>query len=300
MTSIVFKLILAFSNTWQQVLVFTGFERIGKGLRTAPRDAIIADSTPKRGRGFGWHRALDTSGAIIGSILVFILFWFLFFGFKTIILIAGLIAFISLIPLIFVKEKKRKKQKISLKVGIKKLSKKLRFFILIASIFALANFSYMFFILRASQAFSGRFAIGIPILLYILFSIFYSGLAIPAGNLSDKIGRKKVLIFGYMLFAIVAFGFAYFNSMFAFIILFALYGVVFALVDANQRAYVADLSGKLKATALGTFYTIIGLIALPSSLIAGFLWQSINPIVVFVYAGIMALIAVLFFLMEKQ
>lgn len=103
LTSSVFKLFLAFSKSWQHVLIFAGLERTGKGLRTAPRDAIIADSMPEeKGKGFGIHRALDTSGAILGSIIVFLLFWFKGFDFKSIILFAAIISFISLIPLYFV------------------------------------------------------------------------------------------------------------------------------------------------------------------------------------------------------
>ena len=136
--SSVFKLFLAFAKTWEHILIFVGLERVGKGLRTAPRDAIIADSMPKeRGKGFGIHRSLDTSGAILGSIVVFLLFWFLGFDFKSIILIAGIIAFLSLVPLHFVKEGKREPQDITLKIGLKKLPKSLKLFILISGIFAL-------------------------------------------------------------------------------------------------------------------------------------------------------------------
>ncbi len=299
-TSAIFKTILAFSRAWYSVMLFLGLERAGKGIRDAPRDAMIAESMPKkRGRGFGWHRTLDTSGAIVGSFFVFVLFWFLNFSFKNIILIAGLIAFVSLVPLSFVKEKKIQPKKISFKVSLKKLPKKLKFFIFIAGMFALANFSYMFFILKASESFSGKLSVGVPILLYILFSIFYAAFAIPAGNLSDKIGRKKVLLLGYSLFSLTSLGFAFFHSIILLIILFALYGVVFALVDGNQRAYVADLSGKLKATALGTFHTTIGLITLPASLIAGFLWQTIMPSAAFIYASIISFISVLLFLFHK-
>jgi len=137
LTSLVFKLFLAFSKTWQHILVFAGLERVGKGLRTAPRDAIIADSMQReRGKGFGIHRALDTSGAILGSVVVFLLFWFLGFDFKSIILIAAITAYLSLIPLYFVKDERRKPQEITLKIGIKNLSKSFKLFILISGIFA--------------------------------------------------------------------------------------------------------------------------------------------------------------------
>jgi MFS family permease len=198
--SLVFKLFLAFSKTWQHILVFAGLERVGKGLRTAPRDAIIADSMPKeRGKGFGIHRAMDTSGAILGSIVVFLLFWFLDFDFKTIIFIAAVIAFASLVPLYFVKERKREPQDISLKIGLKNLPQSLKLFILISTIFALANFSYMFFILRSQAFFTGKLSVGVPILLYVLFNIFYALFAIPFGGLSDRIGRREVIVFGYFL-----------------------------------------------------------------------------------------------------
>jgi MFS family permease len=295
--SAVFKLFLAFSKIWQHILVFSGLERIGKGLRTAPRDAIIADSMPReRGKGFGIHRSLDTFGAILGSFLVLILFWFLCFDFKSIIIIAALIAFISLIPLYFVREKKRKPKKISLKIGIKKLPFSLQLFILISGLFALANFSYMFFILKVQQSFTGETSIVLPILLYILFNVFYALFAVPFGILSDRIGRKRVLIFGYLLFSVTSLGFVFYSSILAFVGLFALYGIVYAVIDGNQRAYVSDLSDeKLRATALGTFHTIVGLMALPSSLIAGFLWQ-IDSSFTFIYGFLLSLASVALFL----
>jgi len=299
--SALFKISLAFSKIWQHILVFASLERIGKGLRTAPRDAIIADSLPKeRGKGFGIHRAMDTSGAITGSIVVFLLFWFFGFNFKSIILIAAILAFLSLIPLYFVKERKRKLQNINLKISLKNLPQSLKLFILISGIFALANFSYMFFILRAQEFFVGKLSIGIPILLYILFNIFYAVFAIPFGRLSDKIGRKKVIVFGYLLFSLTSLGFAFFNSLIAFIVLFALYGMVYAIVDGNQRAYVSDLSSEeLRATALGTFHTTIGLTALPASLIAGFLWQ-INPSITFIYGTVISIISVGLFIIFRN
>jgi len=297
-TSSLFKLFLAFSKTWQHILIFAGLERVGKGVRTAARDAIIADSmAAKRGKGFGIHRALDTSGAILGSVVVFLLFWRFGFSFELIILIAGVIAFASLIPLRFVKEGKREPQDITLKIGLKNLPKSLKLFILISGIFALGNFSYMFFIIRAQAAFTDKLSGAVPILLYVLFNIFYAGFAVPLGVLSDKIGREKVIILGYLLFSLTSLGFAFLTSLPAFIVLFALYGVTYAAVDGNQRAFVSDLSSRqLKATALGTFHATIGLMALPASLIAGFLWQNIAPKITFIYGSICGFISVLLFI----
>ena len=302
LTSGIFKLLLSFSGIWQHVLVFGSLERVGKGLRTAPRDAIIADSMPyHRGRGFGMHRAFDTAGAVLGTALVFILFWFLKSGFKTIILTAAIIASLSLIPLYFVKDGKRNPQNITLRLGIKTLPKTLKLFILVSGIFGMANFSYMFFVLRAKEYFSGRLSVAAPILLYILFNIFYALFSIPFGNLSDRIGRKKVLILGYTFFSLTSFGLAFCNSLVAFIILFALYGTVYAMIDGNQRAYVSDLAqGGLKAVALGTFHTVIGLVALPASLMAGLLWQVFGYYAVFIYGGLMSVLAVIFFVVAAR
>lgn len=302
LTSAVFKLLLSFSKIWQHILIFAGLERIGKGLRTAPRDAIISDSMPEqRGKGFGIHRAFDTSGAILGSAIVFVLFWFLGFNFKSIIFVAALLALLSLIPLYFVKEEKRKPQDISFQLGLRNLPKPLKLFMLVSGVFALANFSYMFFILRAQEFFAGRLSIGVPILLYILFNVFYALFAIPFGNLSDRIGRQKVLVLGYLLFSLTSLGFAFFNSLIAFIILFALYGIVYAIIDGNQRAFVSDLSsGQLRATALGTFHTIIGLAALPASLMAGFLWQNIAPSASFIYGSVLSIVSVVLFLIFRS
>ncbi|MHC1605033.1 MAG: MFS transporter [Candidatus Methanofastidiosia archaeon] len=300
-SSAIFRLLLSSSTMWQHVLIFVGFERIGKGIRTAPRDAIIADSMPhERGKGFGIHRTLDTAGAILGSLIVFVMFWFWGFNFKSIILIAAILAFSSLIPLHFVKEKKKKSQDITLKKGLRDLPKPLMRFIIISIVFTLANFSYMFFILKAQGPFTGKLSIGIPILLYVLFNIFYAVFAIPFGVLSDKLGRKKVLISGYVLFSLTCLGFALFESLTAFVILFALYGMVYAIVDGNQRALISDLSPKdLKATALGTFHTAVGLASIPASLIAGFLWQ-IAPEMPFFYGSATSIFVACLFLTFRK
>lgn len=297
-TSAVFRLLLVLSKSCQQAVVFSSLERIGKGLRTAARDAIIADSAAAaRGKGFGIHRAFDSAGAIVGSVAVFILFWAFNFGFKPIILIAGIIAFVSLIPLRFVKETETPPHKSLQKITLRGLPAPLRIFIAIAGVFALGNFSYMFFIMKAQEAFSDKSSVTVPILLYILFNIFYTAFAAPFGALSDKIGRSKILILGYGLFSATSFGFAYLSSLPAFIVLFALYGVAYAAIESNQRACASDLtSQQLKATGLGAFHTTIGLMALPGSVIAGLLWQKVTPSATFIYGGVMGFISVFLFI----
>jgi MFS family permease len=311
--STVFKLLLAVSKTWPLAVVFASLERTGKGLRTAARDAIIADSVAaKRGKGFGIHRGLETIGAILGSATAFLLLWFGGLGFPAIILIAGVIGIASLPPLRFVREPEIQKsaggetsltggQNVELKIGLAMLPRPLKLFILVAGIFALGNFSYMFFVMRAQHLFTGKLSTAAPILLYVLFNIFYSALAIPLGSLSDKIGRQAVIIFGFGLFAVVSLGFAFCNSLWLYIILFALYGVVFAAVDGTERAFVSDLAGgHLKATALGTYHMVTGLAALPASFAAGVLWEHVSPVATFVFGGVTALIAVVVFVAFRR
>jgi len=154
----------------------------------------------------------------------------------------------------------------------------------------------MFFVMKAQGIFPGRLSVAAPILLYVLFNVVYSALAVPLGSISDRIGREKVIIFGYICFSVTAAGFAFLSSLTAYTALFALYGVVHAAIDGNQRAYVADLACEhLKATAIGTFHTATGLAALPGGLLAGLLWERFSPQATFVYGGVMALVSVLSF-----
>jgi MFS family permease len=307
-TSAGFKLLLAFAVIWQYILLFASFERVGKGVRTAPRDAIIADSMPDaRGRGFGIHRAFDTMGAICGSITVLLLLYVLWREhdplafYHQVIIIAAVVAFISLLPLYLVREAKRAPQELRLHISLRRLHKPLRLFIIVATVFALANFTYMFFILKAMESFgvSGNMeSIALTISLYVLFNIFYALFALPFGTLSDRIGKRYVLLGGYLLFSVTCIGFAFSESLPAFLVLFPLYGLVYAMIDGNQRAFVSDWSiEELRATALGTFHTMIGLAKLPASLIAGFLW-AISPAheFTFLFGSAVSITAVLLFL----
>jgi MFS family permease len=287
--SAVTKVFYPLAQTWAHLLVARPLERVGKGIRDSPRDALIAQSGIARGRSFGIHRAMDTTGAIIGTILVFLLIltgW----DFRSILAVAAVIAFFALIPLVPVKDIKTKPVKVGLRFGIKGLPKKLKFFILIASIFGLANFTYMFLILRASTVFWPGFEIAGPVGLYLVFNIIYMVFAIPMGILADRIGKKIPIIFGYILFGFAYLGFLFSNSIPALLTLFILYGLGYAFIVGNQIAFVTELAPQLKGTALGSFHTANAIASLIGSIIAGMLWQ-ISANLTFIFGTVFAFLA---------
>jgi MFS family permease len=288
------KLLLAFSASWQQVFLFKTVERCGKGIRSAPRDAMISESAAesRRGWGFGLHRSMDSAGAVIGSFLAYLL-WQGGLDYRSILLVAGLLALLALIPFYRVRESHQSPPSSQI-LNLSGLSPRLRRFLAISVLFALGNFSYMFFILRAQSLFLGKEAVSLSLQLYILFNLVYAGLAMPIGVWSDRVGRKKVLSLGYALFALTALGFAFASTLAGLAVLFALYGLVFAMVDASERAFVSDLSDtRLRGSSLGVYYGLVGVAAIASSLIAGGLWTLYGPQSTFLFGAAAAASAAL-------
>lgn len=292
----VFRIALPFSTHWAMALVFRVLDRVGKGMRTAPRDALIADAVTvsTRGVNYGFHRAMDTAGALVGSALAFVFFWWLGLPLQGIILVGGLVSLASLIPLSFVSESVSIPQRKKLFDGLRDLPREFYLGLAGMALFALANFSYMFFLLKVNAAYTEKLAVGLPIAMYVLYNFTYTAFATPVGMLSDRIGRRTVLLMGYLLFGVTSFGFAFAQSLELFVPLFALYGIAYAFIESNQRAFVADLAPlERRGTALGLFHMCIGFSSLLGSFMAGVLW-GVSPALTFFYGAALALLSIAF------
>jgi MFS family permease len=291
------KPFFALSASWGQVLMIRFSDRFGKGIRTSPRDALVADSTTKeeRGKAFGFRRAMDAFGAALGPLVAFgilaiytnnyrLVFW--------LSVIPGLIAVVLIV--FFLKENKSSVngKTMSLpKIGFRNLNRRFIFFSLISTLFAVGNFSDAFLALRAQDA--GMLLTFIP-LAFFAFNMSSSIFSMPIGMLSDRIGRRPVLISGFIIFALIYFGFGMTKSVMWIWVLFILYGLYYAFTDGIQKAYIADIVPEgQRGTAMGTYNALTGLAALPASIIAGFLWQTFGPTVAFSTSSIIAILAAL-------
>jgi len=284
------KLFMSFATSWAHILILRPIERIGKGVREPPRDAVLAETTPKEvhGKVFGINRTFDRTGAIIGSLLA-ILFLTLGIAYNRIFFIAALIAFVSIIPLFFIKEKRTRPKK-SLKIGWDHMPRNLKMFLIISIVFALANFSYMFFILKTQSFFAAVTIVALYLVSNFLFDIF----ATPAGIAADSMGKRRIILYGYILFFLTCLIFLFFSSLPMLIFGFITYGVSQAAVMGNEKALTADLSPKKHlGMSIGTFYMFTSIAALPASIIAGALWQYVSPEATFVYGAVISLIAAL-------
>ena len=274
-----------------QVLFYRFFERIGKGLRAAPRDSLISGSVTQKdaGKNFGFHKAMDNSGAILGPLSAFVLLYFFPKNFTNIFLIATIPAVLGVITIaIFIKEAKADKSSAS-KISLNLLPKKFYFFLFIIFIFTLGNSSDALLLVKTTE--TGINEAYIPFV-YMIFNVISVIFAIPIGKLSDKIGRERLIIPGFLIYALTYFLFGKFNSISIFIWLFAMYGLYSALVDGSQRAMVSDIVSKdLRGTGFGLYYAVLGITLLPASLIAGLLYDKVNSHAPFYFGSVMALMA---------
>jgi MFS family permease len=266
--SAILKLFIGVAQTSTQIISFVSLERVGK-IRDAPRDAIIARIKGKNGNNFGIHEMFDKLGGVLGTIFVLILFWLWNLDFRTITLIAAGISMFSIIPLFMVKDRKTEKIKTTLFQSINKLESNLKGMVIILGLFALANFGlYMFFLLKVKEITGSATT---PLLVYILFNLMIAIFAKRIGKYSDALGKRKIIIIGYILFSLICICFSFVNSLIFITILFSLYGVVIAMTEPVQRSLIADLSGKEKGTAMGLYYFSIGIATVIGGIIAGYI-----------------------------
>ena len=292
------KALFPFAQSWPEFLGIRVLERTGKGIRDAPRDALLTESTPAetRGKAFGFHRSMDTSGAIAGPIITLVLLTTVGAAmtvegsYRMILLLAAIPAVISVLIVMFVKEPVREPSPPKpLRVTFRGIPRPLLVFIGIASLFSLADFSYAFLLLRAVPQSGTQQAIVQAILLYVLFNIVYAANAFPAGILSDRVGRRPVVLVGYVLFVAMAVLLAVSTALIVLIVAFVLYGLAYGMAEGTQRALVADFAPpEIKATVLGAYHTSVGVVKLASGLVAGFLWVAVSPSATFAFGAVLA------------
>ncbi len=284
--------LFSIATTPLQVLMIRFTERVGKGLRTAPRDSLIAASSGEnaKGRSFGFHKAMDNSGAIIGPLLASGVLLFFTGNYRLVFLFAaipGLLGMISLIS--FVREAKSGKIEPLGKIYFKDFSKKYYIFLGIVFIFTMGNSTDALLLVKAGDL--GFEAAFIPII-YLIYNSVSVLFAVPVGILSDRIGRERLIIIGYLLYSMIYFGFGRTDSQVVLILLFALYGLYSATTDGVQKALISDLVDKDKrGTGLGIYNCIVGMTLLPASVIAGLLYDHIDNSAPFYYGSFMAFLA---------
>ncbi len=301
---------IGLSNSWEQVAVLKPTERLGKGIRGAPRDSLLDDSSlPElRGKVFGFHRTMDTAGAVLGSfgaiLLVLLFFESELETLKLIIIVAAFVSLLAIIPILLIQEPKqvlaRERRKTSLIQNLKDLPSDYYRFLFVSTIFSLANFTILLFVLASKNVIpageSEQFQVIIPIAFFVLFSLVYTILSTPFGTWSDKIGRKTVYAIGMIIFILTCVGFILADELWMLIVAFVLYGAFNAAFDGIQKAYTVDVvPPELKGTSLGLLQTITGFAGIAAGIIAGLLMTE-NMDLPFIYGGLMAFIALVLLL----
>jgi MFS family permease len=288
--------LVALATSASQVLVIRVADRVGKGIRNAPRDALIAESVDPsiRGRAFGFHRAADHAGGVLGPLIAFAVLSWQLAELRTVFWLAAIPGLLSvLVVAIGVRDIPRAAN--ATHAAPPDLSQPLgaRFWRVLAVIFVftLGNSTDAFLLLRASQ-------LGVPValapILWAALHLVKSAASTPGGALSDRIGRRPTLVMGWMLYAAVYLGFAFADAAWHAWVLFAVYGVFFGLTEGSERALIADLVGlERRGTAFGWYNLAIGLGALPASLLFGVVWDRAGPAAAFTMGASLALAAAL-------
>ena len=306
--STIAKPFMYLATSWGSVLAIRFSDRVGKGIRASPRDALVADSVSagERGKGFGLHRAMDTLGAVLGLAIAAVIIYLVQGGglqlnletYQWLVLV-GVVPAVLAIPVlvIFVRERGRKPSPGSSHGGLTlhKISggfdTRFKVFLAIMAVFTLGNSSDFFVILRAQNLEAPLIHV---VLMLVLFNATYMATSLPAGMLSDRLGRRRVITMGWFIYVLVYLGFALTTDLWQVWLLFAAYGVYYGVVEGVARAFVADLvTEEKRGTAYGLYHGVVGLTLLPASLIAGWLWQAFSPAAPFFFGAALAFLAML-------
>ncbi|MBL8183837.1 MAG: MFS transporter [Blastocatellia bacterium] len=302
---------LAFVTSWPQVLVVRMSDRIGKGIRGAPRDALLAADVPedKRGLAFGFNRAADHLGAVVGPIVAFLLLTYLAVDpenptameYQRVFLFASVPVAIGLFVIVFfVHEERKPIENVDtnpIKFSLREFDPNFKRFLLIVALFTLSNSTDAFLLLRAEQA--GIAPAMLPLLWMVLhFSKVFSSLI--GGELSDKFGRKTLIVSGWVVYAAVYGGFAFVDSAWQAWVLFIIYGAYFGLTEGVEKAMVADLvKDEKRGTGYGFYNLAYGITVFPASLLFGFLWYRFGPETAFLISASISIVAAGFLLTVK-
>jgi MFS family permease len=277
------------------VLIARFLDRSGKGLRTAPRDALLADAADQRdlGKAFGFHRSMDHLGAVIGPALALLLLAWFHGDLRVVFWLSAIPGVIGILILVFmVKEKRAEAGKAGVRQPLfqfRGLPGNFRWLLASVGLFALGNSSDAFLVLRAST-------LGIPTeqlpLLWILLHIVKSVTSMPGGMLSDTIGRRPTIIGGWLVYALVYTGFAFASSILHIWVLFTLYGIYFGLTEGVEKAFIAQmLPAERRGAAFGMYHCVLGVMAFPASIVFGYLWTAYGNHVAFLTGSALAFTA---------
>lgn len=279
-----------------QVLLIRFLDRVGKGIRTSPRDALVADSSlaAQRGKAFGVQRALDRMGAFLGPLVAFILLPILDNNLRMLFLLAVIPGFVAVLIVLFVvKEKTSTSSPPSsrpLTFTLRGFNRDFKMFVVILAVFTLGNSSNAFLILRARDL---GVKTGLIPVFWLMYNFISSVSAAPLGILSDRIGRRKTTLLGFLVYGVVYLGFAFSGTRTSIWFFMGLYGIYYGLSGGVLRAYVADLveDKSVLATAYGLYHTVVGLCIFPASLIMGILWHQFSPTLAFAFGAALAFLS---------
>ena len=312
--STIVKPFLLIASSWGSAMVIRVLERTGKGIRIAPRDALIADCTTDgtAGRGFGFQKAMDSFGAMVGIAIAAVVIYFLL-GPDTVLItpiVFHWLVIIGIVPaavavfliIFFIKEKRASRAEREAANHIpqpKVLDKRFVIFLIVMTLFNLGNSADAFLVLRANNVGISLFYI---FLMLIIFKLIYAIVSYPVGKLSDRVGRKWLIIAGWGIYVGTYIGLALASDVWHIVLITVTYGLYSGLADGVSKAFVADIvSPRRRGMAYGLYHGTVGFAVLLASVIAGVLWDQINPSAAFYFGAAMsgmAMIGMIFFVKE--